>query len=379
MKKAATIITLPVLVGLGLLIIGAYFDNVRGPLLPHIAKNMGFNYSGSSFFLVIGHIAAGFATAALMPALNRYTERSIAWMCLSFALLTCLAAAQVTSYGALLIFAGAIGVCTSVLGAMSNVVVITTSTPAKAGRNLALLHVMYGVGSTLATVVTGQVLAHGLSWTVSLLVLTPVILALAWQTRSLPTATMPGGSVRQQPMGLQAQHWLVIALFAAYVAGEVLTSMWMTTYLVEADGLEIGQAAWYATAFFVVLAASRCLMIFTSVHRWSTWLLGGSLMAGLVFAVLGLTVARWCLPLIGLLGPFFPLLLARASRLYPHRNRTITVHVIIAMQITLGTLHFTIGQISQQTPVSMSYWMAPAALLIAAILLVWHLLWTKEL
>lgn len=363
-------------VGLGLLIVGAYFDNIRGPLLPHIAKDMGFSYSGSSFFLVVGHIAAGMATAALMPALNRYTERSITWLCLAFGLLTCVAALMVTSYSRLLIFAGAIGVCTSVLGAMSNVVVIANTPPQRAGRNLALLHVMYGVGSILGTVITGQVLGLGLAWTYSLLVLIPVIVFLSWQNRSMPDAVLDQGGDRRQPVSLLAEHWLVVALFAAYVAGEVLTSMWMTTYLVEADGMEIRDAAWYATAFFIVLALSRCVMIIGAVHRWSTYLLGGSLAAGLIFSVLGLTVSRLFLPLVGLLGPFFPLLLARASILYPKRNRTIALYVIVAMQVTLGTLHFTIGQISQVAPVRISYWLAPACLLLAVIFYVWHIVLT---
>lgn len=373
MRKPRAFISLPVAIGLGLLIVGSFFDNIRGPLLPHIATNMGFSYSGSSFFLVIGHLCAGCAAVALLPALNHFSERAVTWASLAFGFMTCGAATLVHSYWQLLLFAGALGVCTSVLGTMSNVVIISNTATERAGRNMALLHVMYGAGSTLGTVAVGQVLAHTLPWSLTLLVLIPVIAGLAWQTRALTSTSLPDGRPRQQPLGLAGEHWLIVWLFAFYVAGEVLTSMWMTTFLVEADGKAVGDAAWFATTFFVIMTASRLILMVIPVQRWAHYLLGGSLVAGLVFSVLGLTYLRWCLPLVGLLGPFFPLLLARASQLYPQRNRTIVVYVIIGMQVALGTLHFIIGQISHIASVSLTYWIAPLCLAIACVLFTWHM------
>ena len=372
MNNRRSVISLPVVVGLGLLILAAYLDNSRGPLLPHIARSMGFDYSGSSIFLVVGHLAAVFAMATLFPILNRYNERSVSWFCLFLAALTVVMARYIQSYTSLLVFAGTIGICTSLLGTMSNVVVMAHSPSHRLGRNLALLHVMYGVGSTLGTIVTGQILGFKQPWSYALLTLIPFIALLAFTTRRLPDASIVTGNERRQPVNLHLQHWLVIFIFTAYVAGEVLTSMWMTTYLVETDGLSIADASWYGTAFFISMSISRSLMIFDRFHKNPDKILFGCLAVGSVFSVLGVTGWRFFLPLVGVVGPFFTLLLARASHLYHTRHRSITLYVFVAMQFVLGTMHLLIGQFSKAIPIRESYWLAPIALLISLILLGIH-------
>jgi fucose permease len=373
MSKRQPVLTLPIMIGLGLLILAAYMDNSRGPLLPHIAHSMGFDYAGSSLFLVVGHVAACFATAALMPSLNRFNERTVTWLCCGIGLITCASSILVTDYSGLLVFAGALGICNAILGTMSNIVVMAHSDAHRIGRNLGMLHIMYGVGSMLGTVITGQVLAQGWDWSFSLLTLVPVYLCLAWRTRFLSDSAAMPGQERRQPVTMEAAHWLIVALFAFYVAGEVLTSMWMTAYLVETDGMDIGRASMYTTLFFVMMAASRCLVIFDRIHRWSAPLLGGCIAAGAVCSILGLLGWRYCLPLVGLIGPFFPLLLARVSKFYPQRHRTITIYVVIAMQVALATLHFAIGQFSMSIPIRLSYWLAPSCLGATLVLYFCHL------
>jgi fucose permease len=313
-----------------------------------------------------------FVMLALFPLLNRYNEKVISWTCLALTSLAIIYSVFINYYVELLVFAAAIGVCNSLLGTMSNVVVMAHSSAANLSRNLALLHVMYGLGSMMGTVITGQIIGVGLPWFLALLGLVPFIGILAWKSHLMPDAVLESNQQRQQPIHLQTKHWLVIAVFTSYVVGEVLTSMWMTTYLVEADDMTIAEASWYGSAFFVCIAASRFLMIFERFHRRPKRVLTTCILLGTTFSILGVSGWRFCLPLVGILGPFFPMMLARAGSLYTDRYRTITIYIFVTMQVTLMTMHFLIGHFSEEIAISQSYLLAPYALVITLILLFIH-------
>lgn len=142
-----------------------------------------------------------------------------------------------------------------------------------------------------------------------------------------------------------------------YVGGEVTLSMWLPTYLVETAGMSVSQASPYASGFFLAMALSRMVCLFTLRNEWEWPLLAFSL----VMAFLGFFAGRAGYPLgfaaAGLMGPFFPIFMARLARNFPNQWRSLTLWILVAMQITLALCHFSIGRLTDAVGISQAYWL----------------------
>jgi fucose permease len=353
-----------IFIGLLLLLLGSYIDNARGPLMPALTRNLGLGYTEVSWMLVAGFIAAIACTFGMLPLTSRYSDRRLAGWAVAAGLGASLFALAVTGFWSLLALGALLGLAVSGLGSVSNLIVLQNTSAEYKARMMCFLHSMYGVGSFLAPGVVGWTVGKGLRWQVSLLVAAP-LLALAWLgTRSLGTEIH--GAVSGARRKLDASQWLVVAMVAFYVGGEVLISTWMMTYLVEAKGMTVVEAAPYATAFFVAMGVTRLLCVFALRPAFETPVLVGSLAVGMGAFLLGRVGPPWALSLSGLFGPFFPLIIARLGKAFPVQARSITLVIIGVMQVTLAFLHLGVGWLTDGVGIGTAYWM-PLGLLGASL------------
>lgn len=336
------------------LFVSSYLDNVRGPLLPFLSRQLAVSYSKMSWLLIAGNFAAAIGNLLLIPLSERGGIRVVTLVTTFLGILVWVAATQVEGFPSLMVFAVLCGVAVAGLGSVCNLLMLRGTDPVHRARAFCGLHVMYGVGSVGAPGFVGFLLARQVAWPMVVApgaVVLAVLLVWAW----FRLEAEPVKEVRPWFQRLSAnQIWIVIT-FCVYVACEVLMSMWMTTYLVEVPGLTVEGAAPYLSGFFLMMAITRLICLFSLPPKWETPVLAGSFLAAVIFFLMGHAGQLWAFTAAGILGPFFPVLLARVSRQYPEEAPTLTLWILTSIQLTLAVFHLVVGRLADVVGVSRSY------------------------
>ena len=330
------------------LLASSYFDIVRGPLMPAVAAELGLDFNQSGWFLATGTVTATAMTLLMIVALNRWSERTVtACICLG-GLAVGVLAPFVSSFALLLGLAAILGMTVSTLGTMSNILLVEGAPKDLRGRFLAGMHTMYGVGSMSAASVVGIGLGKGFHWSTLYTIAVPVYLfLLIFVLLKLKRQGTPGPTTVQS-WRLDPAQALVVVCFTLYVAGEVTTSMWMTTFLVQTRGLTISEATPYLTAYFLALTISRLACAFIVPVEKEQLVVRAALAVSIVAFLCAATGPSWAFGLVGLFGPFFPLFLARASRRFPEKWRSITIWSVVVFNMGIGVANLILGQLADQ-------------------------------
>jgi fucose permease len=365
-----------VLTGFGSLALAAYFDNIRGPLLPAMAQDLNLGFTASAWFFAVGYAGATAATFGLNPALNAVSERAVMLAVCAGGLACALLAQAVGSFPVLMILAGLVGATVSVFGTMSNVLVLEGTPPPLQGRALSSLHAVYGVGSMAATAVAAFALRRGWHWSwLYELALPFLALFLGLAVRRMG-ALPPRGVRTVQSHRLSPLQAFVAVLFAVYVGGEVTTATWLVTYLVRERGVDAPDAALHLTGYFLALTAARLACVaFVRPERERGVLVVALAVPIAAYAVGRLTPLHEAFALMGLFGAFYPVFLARISRAFPDKWRTVTIWSIIGMNVTMAGGNLAIGRIADAAGMSPAFLVPPALLLTALAMLGLYLRW----
>lgn len=352
----------------------SYLDNVRSPLLPVITDSLGLSYANTSLFLTLGNFAAALSIFLLVPLLRGFGERSVSIAVGVLAAMSAIYTHFVTNYSRLLFLAIVLGTSIATLGTLSNVLTLRGTSPDRRARRLSGLHVIYGLTSLTSPLIAAVFLETRLSWpwlfSLSLLVTLPF---LVLSKRYLGRAGEPEHGANQatvQRSTGKSSHGLlclVITVFSFYVAGEVLTSMWLVTYLVEFRKFSVPEGSLYLMGFFALMAATRFLCFLYCPRRLESIILWSALILPAIFMFIGHWGIAAAFSLAGCIGPFFPLFLTRISRNFPDSWRSTTVIVIGSMQLFLGIAHWGIGQLIDQLGVQKAF-VAPLAFLLLAMI-----------
>lgn len=357
-----------ILTGFGLLLVAAFFDNLRGPLLPLFSHRLNLSYEEVSLFLVVGYLTAACCGAQLLPLIKRFSIQKITAVVCLLAPLTALVSYQVSGLVSLVIFGVLIACTSTMMGSMANLFVLEGTDPPYRARFYGLLHAMYGMGSQVAPLALGLTLSRGWDWKSLFVVATLPALLLGTLSFFTPRAPAQEAAIEaelEKPFAWFSIQGLIVAAFCIYVAGEVLSSMWMVTYLVEVRKFTLAEATPYAAGFFVVMTLSRLACYWVRNDRVEAWAIFGGLVAGAVSFGLGLAGFSVAFAFVGLIGPYFPLVLARLSRYMPREAPALTVRVMFMLQATLAVCHLATGYLCTTVGVEIAYWIPGVALLLA--------------
>ncbi len=358
-----------VICGLLILLIEAFFDNVRGPLIPVFTQVLGFDYARASLLVVLGGGSAVAFTLLLIPLLSRYSLRNISLGICALSVATSLFAFLVHGFFTFIIFAILVGAVVAMMGVLCNVLVLEGTDLHHRSRSMCILHMMYGFGSLLAPMTVRIFLERGFSWHWVLVAILPVVLVTAGLLRQQLPANKKekaqiSSSGRMTPVQL-----MIMFTFSIYVAAEVMSSMWMVTYLVETQHFTVSQAAPYLSGFFLTMALSRGFCFFSLRPSLESKILALSLFLALVFFFLGRSGYLWAFPLVGLLGPYFPLYLSRISRSFPEEAHRLTIWILGSVQMMLVIFHLFVGKVTDRLGIAAAYWLPPILLIAALCLL----------
>lgn len=366
------------LTGFLMLGIAAYLDTIRGPLMTFLQEQLGLSHGQGSRFFVAGSVASISMTLALNRLFVWQGERRVGVGALLLGLMAALLGVVVRDYGTVLLLGAGLGAAAAALGTTSNVFVIRGSRPEALSRNLCGLHAMYGAGSAVAPLLLSNVLEWGLHWSWALIGLPAVIGGIG--LLMLPTHIPDEVADEQGPgRALGGMEVLILVTIAAYVCGEVLCSLWMTSYLTAATDLDSAAAAPVLSGFFGAMFTVRLLAFGGLKADWEIPILLGSLVVGLLGQVLGLLGWVWGLSMAGGMGLFFPVFFARVSRLFPQRWRTLAVWMFAATQIGLVIMNVVMGHMADIWSIVTAYWLPPAALLLCTLCTVAYLVMERSL
>lgn len=229
-----------------------------------------------------------------------------------------------------------------------------------------------GVG-TVAPLVVGACVGLGLGWRPALLVLLPVVLALAVAGRGVRAPRPALAADDGESAGrLPRRYWISWGVVTAGIAVEFCLVLWTADVLRDRMGLSPGPAAAGVTALVAGMCAGRVLGGRLAL-RWpvDTLLYAAILTAGCGFTVFWLTdLTALALPTLLLCGLgvalFYPLGIARAIDASEGRPDHASARAGLGAALASGAGPFVLGALADQVGLHLALLIVPALLLVAA-------------
>lgn len=347
-----------------LMLSASFMDNARGVILPEVMRLLAISVGESSWFLALGNVAALSFALGLGGAIRRISETRVTLLVSSLAVLIVGFAVFVTDYPRLLVFAFVLGGVIAAMGTLSNILTMSATPTSLVPRTLSAMHVMYGVGSFLAPVFAAPFIAKGLPWQLVLLGPLPLVLGIfvllfinqRRQRDSVQNSAKPVFDSREVSRSHKKSSFtsetslkvILLVAFGFYVCAEVLTSMWMTTYLVKVRGVAVDDAAPILAGFFVCMAFSRVACSLWARESMLRPLIYSALLVPALGFLIGLAGVPWAFSFVGLAGPWFPLFMSRIAVAFPESRQSVTVYAVAVMQLFLAIAHLVLGKLADR-------------------------------
>ena len=356
------------LIGIAVIAASAFFDNIRGPILPIFARRYGLNYSQASAFFWASSLTSFFVSILSVALFARWTERAYIRAALAVQSLAVVAAAG-GCYPSLIASGLFWGIGNTAIGMSANLVVIRGSSDADRPRMMNALHLFYCLASILPALYVAKTAGR---WPLYAILLPTLLLILPlW----LCAAALPAGGVQAPapPMPWREMlrpHALISNLcISAYILGEVLTSMWLVTYLSGQARLGVAEASGFLQLFFLAMASSRALGALLVRPGMESWLPFPLMLAAL--AALSAGLAGWrpgFLLAAFAFGPTFPLFASSLVKDYPRTYASLIAAVYAVSTAALMLGHVALGAIGDRFSLQAAFRL-PSVFISAALLL----------
>ena len=351
-------------------------DSLFGAAWPAIYGDFDLPVSLGSVVTMVtscGTIASSLASAAVI---NRFGTGRVTAVSTALTALALLGFALAPSYLWLCVFAVPLGLGAGAIDtALNNYVALHYK-----AAHMNFLHCAYGVGITVSPLIMSVALAAG-SWRAGYLGATACQAAIALLTVAvLPLWGKVGGSsevageegaaprtVSPAALLRRADVRLACLVFLGSVAVEAICNTWAASYLVNARGMDAGDAAGMVTVYFVGMALGRFLSGLLANCFTSKQLVGfGQLVtfAAIVSLLmpLPLSAAPVGLFLVGFgNSPLYPNMLHLTPRLFGRDLSQSVIGVQMAASyvgsLAIAPLFGVLGQV-------LGFWLFPVALLV---------------
>lgn len=358
--------------GFAILVSLSLLDNIRGPLLPVVTERLNIDYGIAGYFLTTGCFASIAAVIGMGALLKRKSEKFVTLIICAICTIPGLIAPFIDGSVGLILLGLVMGSGISLMASICSILTILGSPTHLRGRALSIQQVMYGIGSFAAPLIFSGLIAAEFPWWVGITLVSSMNLLLFL----IFLRILPSESSSDQDPSEESSHpfsvdlLLPIVLFAICVGGEVLTSMWMSTFLVKAAHFDISSASQYNSAFYLMIAGSRfCAFLFVP-EKWERRAILLCLVSAIVCVSLSLTVDPRFMPGAGLVGPFFPLFMAQVSKIYPSTWRQMTIWIFASIQFVLGSIHLAVGNLTDFLGIRTAFVLSPLLLTIGLILII---------
>ncbi len=253
-----------------LLTIGAFFaffvfgfsDNLKGPVLPALLQDLQINYSMGGTILLgayIGFMLATMTTGFLADVVGQKAVLVIAGTCLAIGV------GGFSTLEAPLLLTLSMGLLGFGLGSLElgcNALIVKLHSTDK-GRYLNLMAVMHGMGSMLAPLYAGWLLAANVSWRAVYcwdLILIGLLVVYFTLMRFPPLDADKSEKIDLKQVGKTAftpEMLLYYTLITVYVSIELGIASWVVEFLQKERGFNINQSTQALSIFFGLIMVGR--------------------------------------------------------------------------------------------------------------------------
>jgi fucose permease len=316
-----------------------FVDNLKGPTLPALLRDLNFSYSEGGavlFSAYIGFMVATLLTGVLADAAGIKIVLLLAGLCLTVGLT---AFSLVSSFWLLAAALFVVGLGLGSIEVGGNGLIVDLH-QANRGRYLNLLAVFHGVGAFVVPLYAAQLLSTDFSWrqVYQFSILLTVVLAFFFAVVKYPRAASSGGGLNLRTLftaGFTRRMTWYYLFVAVYVAAEIGVASWIVQYLQQVKGYSVSVSSLYLSLFFAAIMVGRLAGSFF-VER-----------IGYLTLMLTATVASIICLGIGLFGPpalvfFIPLTGLFFSIMFPTATASVSALQVANMGAILGVL-FTFG------------------------------------
>lgn len=316
-----------------------FVDNLKGPTLPALLRDLNFSYSQGGTILFgayIGFMVATLLTGVLADATGMKAVLLLAGISLTVGLT---AFSLVSSFWLLFSALFVVGLGLGAIEVGGNGLIVDLHARDR-GRFLNLLAVFHGVGSFVVPLYAAQLLSTNFSWrqVYQFAIILAIGLALFFLFVKYPRAQSSGEGVNLRTLFAAGFTWRMTWYYlfvAVYVAAEIGVASWIVEYLQQVKGFDIGTSSVYLSLFFAAIMVGR---------------LGGSFIVervGYLTIMLVATVIATVSLTIGIFGPpwltiFIPLTGLFFSIMFPTATASVSSLQLANMGAILGVL-FTFG------------------------------------
>jgi MFS family permease len=352
-------------------------DGTLGVAWPRMHGDLSLPVGLAGVLLLVGTVLSGASSMASGAIIRRFTTGPVV-------LVSCL-----STGGGLLLLARADGVWWLVAAAVplgigaGAVDVGLNGYVARhyGGRHMSWLHACWGIGATAGPLIVTASLGWAGGWRTGYLVLggVQVLLALLFAcSLALWRAVPERSAIGEQSVGESEERaptatanseagWLSATIFALYVAVEMTTGLWASTFLVVSRGLAPETAGLCATAYYGAITVGRILSGFVVEQIGNRKMvtigvlvaLGGT--SGLALAEQAWSAAA-SLVAIGLgFAPVYPCMMHEVPRRFsPHAALTVIGRQSAASYAGAAVLPAATGWFVQQIAVDSVVWLVLA-------------------
>lgn len=324
-----------------------FVDNLKGPTLPALLRDLEFSYSQGGTILFgayLGFMVATLLTGVLADAAGIKIVLLLAGLSLTVGLA---AFSLVSSFWLLTaaLFVVGLGLGSIEVGGNSLIVDLHSH---DRGRFLNLLAVFHGIGSFVVPLYAAQLLSASFSWrqvyqfAILLAVGMVLFFALVRYPRA-PRQTTESLSLRKVfATGFTWRMAWYYLLVAVYVAAEIGIAAWIVEYLQQVKGFSIGASSLYLSLFFAMIMVGRLVgSFFVERIGYLTIMLVVTVAAiiSLSVGIFGPPSLTFCIPLTGLFfSIMFPTATASVSSL-----QAANMGAILGVLFTFGGLGGALG------------------------------------
>jgi fucose permease len=240
-----------------------FVDNLKGPTIPAILSDLGLNYRQGGTVLFSEYIGFLIATLSMGVLSVLLGKKKIVFAAGLFLALGMVLYGSVSRVLFLSIFMACIGFGLGSCEVGGNLIIVDLYRTQKA-KYLNIMEFFHGLGSILAPVYSGQLLAAAVSWrqVYKLALLFPLALLLYFLFIRVPRKppAQGDGGIDIRRIGASALAWDTILFYLfilLYVGAELGVASWLVEFLQKEHGMSVSVSSLLLSAFFVAITAGR--------------------------------------------------------------------------------------------------------------------------
>ena len=239
-----------------------FIDNIKGPTLPALLADLNFSYAQGGTIIFGAYIGFLIATLVTGPLADIAGKKAVIFVCCICFIIGISAYAGLHAFWLLTIAMTAIGLGLGAIEVGGNLIVVDLYHQDK-GRYLNLLAFFHGVGSMVAPLYAGRLLAAHVSWRQVYQFSLPLVIALFLYFLFLKyprAASSESNTLDLKKIGksvFTAEMLVFYIAIALYVGAEIGIGAWLVEFLQKAKSQSVMGSSLYLSLFFAAITLGR--------------------------------------------------------------------------------------------------------------------------